>query len=95
MARHQGKYRLQRGVTRPLTLHELDRGYVYISRDKALIDILNVDDFTVEVDGASFYNKRLDVSGRVHIPKQALKDISDGVVNIKVVSRNLMVIACL
>jgi len=75
-----------------LTPHERSRGYVYVSKDAAVNEILDVNCFIAEVVGKSFPNRRLDVSGRVHIPKTQLDALGDGEVKIKVVSRTLLVI---
>ena len=88
-----GVIRLNRGVKRPLTPHEIARGYVYVSQDKHLSDLLDIDNFTVEIAKQTIKNKRLDVSGRVHVPRVILEAI--GIkqhVTIKVVSKTKLAI---
>ena len=93
MAKWQGKIRMKAGITRPLTRHEFSRGYIYISKDKTLSDILDVENFTAEVIGVPFHNRRIDVSGRLHIPPKNLLSTVHGTVKIQVVSRSLVVIS--
>jgi hypothetical protein len=75
MGTRQGVKRLREGIKRPLTPHELARGYVFISNDKHIDEILDTRNFSVEVEGLSIPSRRLDVSGRVHIPRQYLEKI--------------------
>ena len=78
--------RLLAGVTRPLTRHEIARGYVYVSQDKGLGIALDAW-FSVEVNGKVFDDKRIDVSGRVHIPRAFLEALGDSPVTIKIITR--------
>ena len=75
MGLNQGKNRLKRGIVRYLTPHEIKSGYVFISLDKHLSDILDVTDFEVHIFGRVFESRRIDVSGRVSISAILLKDI--------------------
>lgn len=72
MAARQGIKKLSAGIERALTAHEFARGYVFISLDRDLNDILNVDDFTATVDGVDFPGRRISSSGRVAIPRSFL-----------------------
>ena len=74
MGIHQGLNRLLAGVTRPLTPHEMIRGYVYISQDPTVGDSLG-SPFEVDVNGIIIEAKRLDVSGRVHILRKYLEPV--------------------
>lgn len=88
-----GLIRLNRGVKRPLTPHEIVRGYVYVSKDKHLSDLLDVGSFTVEIAKQTLKDKRLDVSGRVHVPRGILESIGlKQHVTIKVVSKTKLTI---
>jgi hypothetical protein len=53
-------------------------------------EILDTSRFTVEIAGISFPDKRLDVSGRVHIPKRGFDALNYKEINIRVVSRTLI-----
>lgn len=75
MGRRQGVRRLQSGFDRYLTPHELKRGYVFVSNDKHLSEILDVRAFDVDITGQTFRGRRLDVSGRFHVPRRVLQDI--------------------
>lgn len=88
-----GIIRLNRGVKRPLTRHEIARGYIYVSRDKHLNDLLNIENFTVEIAKQTITDKRLDVSGRVHIPRTILEAIGlKQHITIKVASKTKLAI---
>ena len=58
-----------KGITRALTLHEIARGYIYVSQDRKLKEILDTTEFTVRIGNTKLENKRIDVSGRVHVPR--------------------------
>lgn len=91
MAKGQAK-RLLAGVTRPLTRHEIARGYVYVSKDMGLgvaLDAL----FSVDVNGRVFENRRVDVSGRVHIPRAFLEALGSSPVTIRIVTRRRLSIS--
>lgn len=75
MGYNQGVSRLREGFVRCLAPHEVKRGYIFISNDKNLPTILETSDFKVEVGGEPFSSRRLDVSGRVHVPRKVLESI--------------------
>jgi len=75
MAYNQGVIRLRSGFVRRLAPHEVKRGYVFISLDKNLPTILETSNFEVEIGGGTFCSRRLDVSGRVHVPLRILESI--------------------
>jgi hypothetical protein len=75
MGYKQGVSRLRNGFIRCLTRHELNRGYVFISNDKRLDEVLDTKDFEVEIGGQTFPKRRLDVSGRFHVPRKVLENI--------------------
>ena len=71
MARSQGLNRLLNGVSRELHKSETDRGYVFVTKDKALLDRCN---YSLDV---TFNDKRLgtekiDNYGRI-FPKKELR----------------------
>lgn len=91
MSRKQGRDRLIEGATRPLTRHEVARGYVYVSTDKKIGEVLDVSSFSVDLNGTVLTNRRLDVSGRVHVPKRLLECIGlEKPVTVRLVSNDLI-----
>ena len=78
MGIRQGRKRLEQGITRKLTRHEIARGYVYVSQDRDLSDVLDVNNFTVIFDDTVVSNRRIDVSGRVHISRRLLTKVGLG-----------------
>ncbi len=93
MAAHQGRKRLAIGVRRALTQHELIRGYVFVSKDKDLNEVLNTSSFILKLGEKSFPNRRIDVSGRVHVLRTELSAFSDGYVSIRIVSQDVLSIS--
>ena len=90
MGVHQGRRRLLKGVSRPLTVHEYQRGYVFISKDRDLNEVLNPP-FNVDVAGTIVSGRRVDVSGRVHIPRGVLNAIAPcKKVSLRIVSPTLI-----
>jgi hypothetical protein len=75
MGYRQGVSRLRNGFVRCLTPHELRRGYVFVSNDRRLAEVLEANDFEVEIAGQTFPRRRLDVSGRFHVPRKVLENI--------------------
>jgi hypothetical protein len=75
VAYRQGVNRLRHGIIRNLTPHELNRGYVFISKDKALTEILDINNFDVQIGKEVIRSRKIDVSGRVHIPRKFLANI--------------------
>jgi hypothetical protein len=73
MPRGQGARRLAAGFTRRLTPSELKRGYVFISNDTSLSDILDTQNFDVEIQGKVLPNRRIDGSGRILVPRDLLR----------------------
>ena len=71
----QGVTKLRQGVVRNLTPHEVKRGYIFISKNRALSKVLDVNDFEVEIAGRLYPSRKIDVSGRVHIPRTFLETI--------------------
>ena len=91
MGIRQGVRRLRKGITRTLTRHELNRGYVYVTQDRELPEILNVKNFAVEIDGTLIEGRRISVSGRVHVKKGILGGIgTSSPVTIRVVSQRML-----
>ena len=72
MGKNQGVTRLRAGFSRCLTRHEIDRGYVFISLDKHLYEALDVNNFDVTINGDTYHNRRISVSGRFHVPSRIL-----------------------
>ena len=75
MGRGQGVKRLRQGIVRTLTPHEVARGYVYVTQDSKLPEILETNCFEVEIDGQVYPQRRIDVSGRVFVSQIHLKKI--------------------
>jgi hypothetical protein len=91
MARHQGRNRLMRGFTKRLNVHELARGYVFLTRDPSLEEILNTRSFDVVVDGQRISDRSLDAYGRFWLPRQIMKNIGRRTANFLIESRVLRI----
>ena len=46
MAAGQGVGRIKNGIVRTFKIHEVSRGYVYLTMNKRLSEILDTEDFT-------------------------------------------------
>ena len=75
MGYRQGASRLRNNFVRCLTPHELKRGYVFVSNDERLAEVLDTKDFEAKIEGQSFPKRRLDVSGRFHAPRKVLENL--------------------
>jgi hypothetical protein len=64
MPRNQGLIRLKQGVIRDLQQSELSRGYIYITMDRAILDILN-DKVTITYNGLNCGMRKIDKYGRI------------------------------
>ena len=72
---YDGVPRLEKRFRRPLTESEIARGYVYITRVRCLRKLFNPASFGIDFMGERFPDKRLDVSGRVHLPRALLRSV--------------------
>lgn len=89
MGVREGVNRLLKGVSRPLTIHEFNRGYVFVSMDIHLPEVLHVGNFDVDFNGTIVAKRRIDVSGRVHVSRKLLRTVDEAqTMNIKIVSKN-------
>lgn len=75
MGSNQGIKGLKLSIVRTLRPSELARGYVYISMDKRLCEILDTKDFELEIAGEIYPCRKIDSYGRVQIPIRLLRDI--------------------
>lgn len=65
MARNQGLYRLEKGITKKLNAAELKRKFLFISKDEKVISILGKG-FPIFVDNVKIIdNAQLDKYGRI------------------------------
>lgn len=64
MARSQGLNRLSRGINRALHKSENERGYIFITKDKALLDACHYK-LNVSINGICLGSKTLDKYGRI------------------------------
>ncbi len=77
MAR-RGLEALLSSVNRKLMRHEVNRGYLFVSLNKKLPEFLNVNNFVLEIGRFRLLNRRIDVSGRVHVGRKILSSFSVG-----------------
>lgn len=93
MGANQGVKWVREGIERKLTKHEFARGYIFLTRDVNLNDVLDVDDFTVEVDGERFPHRHVGKWGRFGVPRRFLRErfSSHDRVRLQLRSRKLLV----
>lgn len=75
MSKYQGRNRLIAGFTKKLNVHEVARGYIFLTRDPSLTDILRLDNFDVIFDGARIKDRSIDAYGRFWLPRETLKQM--------------------
>ncbi len=81
------------GFYRRLAASEIDRGYVYLSSHRNLPSMMDTKDFTVELNGREFHNRKVNVSGRFSIHREFLKPIGTSkLLHFKLASRTRLVI---
>jgi hypothetical protein len=74
MGVNQGIYSLHRGIVRQLTRSEVDRGYLFITKDRSFIKLYG-NTLNVDVCGKNTILK-LDLYGRVFLGKELLSKLS-------------------
>ena len=72
MARFQGHNRLTDGFVRNLTKSEQTRGYIFVSKDK---EIEKLKELEIFINGKTIGVKSIDNSGRISVGQQLTKDI--------------------
>lgn len=92
MAAFQGYTRLNNGLTKNLSKSEVDRGYVFITHDKAAKKQLGKN-FSVKVGGRTLTNKNVDSSGRVYIGTEATKCLGQKSLAMKMVGNQIIISA--
>ncbi|GEM_PF-6426515 len=87
---------LHNGYSRHLAASEIERGYVYVSSHPALPNVLNTKDFTLELNGREFHSRKINVSGRVSIPREFLRAIGpSSLVRINIASKTRLILSIL
>lgn len=88
MPRGQVPRLVERKVVRPLTPSEIERGYMYLSTDKRLSDVLDTERFDLDFCGKLFVNRRIDKWGRFQASTTAIRAVpSDARVSISIADR--------
>jgi len=83
--------RIARGIKRRLTPYEAQRGYVFLTRDRKLGEVLDKDCFELDFCGRLFADRRIDKFGRFQVPRAVVQGVpSDAVVAIEIVNRGLI-----
>jgi len=90
MGKKQGLNNLTKGFQRELTQSELSRGYLFISKDKEVIELLK-EGFNVFIDKVQLKNKKLDNSGRTVLGKQILSKFKDNRVKITLKNNSISI----
>jgi len=78
MGPRQGVRRWKRGFTRRLTPSESRRGYLFISKDKAFSELIDVNRFEIDVEDCILPNRSLDSHGRVYLGLTLTQDLGSG-----------------
>lgn len=86
MAAGQGIRRVARGITRPLSKSEIDRGYVFLTWDRRIGELLEVDSFSVDWLGVQLECRRLN-RGRFQVPRSLVSGLEGVSLRMQVVDR--------
>ncbi|MFC1986265.1 hypothetical protein ACFLWC_04655 [Chloroflexota bacterium] len=89
MGTNQGLIRLKNGIKRKISKTEVNRGYFFLSLDKKLCTLLNVEKFILEINGNLVTNRRIDNWGRFQIPRHILRRIgSERYIFVELISKS-------
>ena len=86
MGPRQGRIRLQAGISRQVTRHEVARGYLYLTRDRDFHEIFSVADFEMQIDATVLAHRHIDQYGRVYIGSILKAMCPTSIVHIQMVS---------
>lgn len=86
MARSQGLNRLLNGVSRDLHKSEIDRGYIFVTKDKAVLDKCNYR-IDVTLNDQNLGTEKIDHYGRI-FPKKELRHTLMGATKIQLELQN-------
>lgn len=87
----QGFKRLKNGITKTLSKSETDRGYIFITLDKAVVKQLGKN-FSIKVGGEKLVNKNADSSGRVYIGIENTKRLGKKSFEMKMVGNQIVIL---
>jgi len=91
MGSGQGLLRIARGIVRPLTRYEAQRGYIYLTRDRRLSEVLDTERFDLDFCGKLFPNRRIDKWGRFQASTTAIRAVPSGArVSISIADRRMV-----
>ncbi len=90
MGKNQGLNNLTKGFNRRLTQSEVSRGYLFISKDRAILKILD-EGFKVRIGEIELKNKKLDSSGRITIGKVLSSKLAEKEIRLKLEKNNLLI----
>lgn len=76
MGTNQGLFRLMKGIERSLTASEVSRGYLFISKDKAVQKLLGKN-FSVKICSEILEKQNIDGSGRIIIGKTYISKLKN------------------
>lgn len=81
--------RLRGGYVRHLSPSEVKRGYVYISREQQLHEILCTNDLELKIADKLIASRKIDRYGRIQVPCSILRELgTNQPLHFVVVSRN-------
>ena len=91
MSKYQGRNRLISGFSKKLNIHEIARGYIFLTRDPSLTDILRLDNFDVILDGTRIKDRSIDAYGRSWLPRETLKVMGRKTIHFQVKANSLLI----
>jgi hypothetical protein len=82
MGLRQGLRNLTNGYERKLTNSELSRGYFFVSMDR---EIVKLKELQVSVNGEKIGNKKIDCSGRISVGQETTASMKNKKIHLKIV----------
>lgn len=90
MGKNQGKIRLENGIKRSLCLSEINRKYIYITKD-INSELVIKNSFDLFINGEKYGQKTLDKSGRLLGLSDMIIKIGHKQIEIKIINKNLYI----
>jgi len=91
----QGVARLRDGVLHTITRSEASRGYLFVSSDHLLEQVLDVHDFVLRFGSYDLPHRRIDSCGRVQVSKKVFHYRPGTRVEMKLMNRRTLVVRSL
>jgi len=90
MGKNQGLNRLSNGVKRKVTASEVNRGYLFISKDKSVEGLLG-EEFDTIIYDQIFKYRSIDSSGRIYVGREIMKRLKNRYIEINLDKKRVVI----